>query len=252
MSASLTRSTWFGVLAAVVFAAAASARADTLPIYLKGHADVGLVYEGGLVLHYHIHNGGEDELGRPLEGEFQPNELYTRVPDAAKLVRPAASTWDFLGVPSGSPVWVLPQNDAEVMPFLGFGSEDLVKSDWIGGVSYKLVGVQGPGQVALWTTSWSGSPTAAWQSSDGLNATDSYSMSIPSHGHANWGFTAEGVYQLTIEASGTHLQDGHVSDTETFTFLVGNSAQVPEPGTIALLTSGGVALLVGLRRRRVG
>jgi surface-anchored protein len=78
-----------------------------------------------------------------------------------------------------------------------------------------------------------------------------YTQAALGHSHANWGFTAEGVYDVQMQISGT-LADGTTyvsSDVETFTFLVGSST-VPEPGAIALLASGVVGVLLSSRLRR--
>lgn len=244
---------WFSFVAAMAaLCAVANTPSQVIarPIYLTGHSDVGVEYEDSkLILHYHIHNGAKDEQGNPLEGEFQPNELYTRVPDASMVIRPAGSAWDFLGVTAGSPVWILPATQEPGMPFLGFGTEHLDDEQWSGNIPYKLIGLDGPGAFSMWTTDMFGTPAVYWQSSNGIDASDTYSLGIPVHSHANWGFTAEGVYKVTIEASGTHVDDGPMSNTEVFTFLVGNST-VPEPGTIALLASGAGAALFGVWRRR--
>jgi surface-anchored protein len=262
MSIILKRMSGFTFVAAIAaaFLTATVERANATPVYASGHCDLCADYdpsEGTMELHYHFHaiGPGYDEDGNTLVGEIDPSELYTRVSDATKTTVP--SGYGFLGASVGSDVWILSQNPTTGVPFLGFGTEELDSDDWSTGITYTLLGVSGPGECSMWMSGSFGNPIVYWATSNGIvdgdgNYTDTYTQAALGHSHANWGFTAEGVYEVQMQISGI-LADGTTkvsSDVETFTFLVGSNTAVPEPGTVALLSSGAVGVLLGLWRRR--
>lgn len=237
------------------FALVSPTSAGTTWIYAGGHCDLCADYEdGGLSLHYHFHATGPGyaENGKPLVGEYDPAVLYTRVPDITKTTVPTGSDYGFLGAPAGSDAWILSQNPVAGVPYLGFGTEELDPDDWSSTITYRLVGADGPGEVSMWMSNPFGSPAVYWATSDGVSDSDVYSQAALGHSHANWGFTAEGVYRVQMQVSGV-LADGKTtvsSNVETFTFLVGNNTVVPEPGTSTLLALGlgTIGLMVWKRR----
>ncbi len=241
------------IAAALLLATAATSRAESRPIYAEGHCDLCACYEGGeLHLHYHFHGtgAGADENGNPLVGEYGASELYTRVSDATKFTMSADARFSFLGAEAGDDVWALSQSGAAGQPYLGFGTEELDDEQWPTGVVYALKSVNGPGEFSMWTTDKLGAPTVYWATSDGITASDVYAMSALGHSHVNWGFTAEGVYEVEMQLSGTPAGGSKLySEVETFTFLVGSST-VPEPSAIAMLLSAGAIAAFGLWRRR--
>jgi len=214
---------------------AAPASAGVIPVYADGHCDLGADYHAGeqeLHLHYLFHTGspGHDEDGNPLEGKYDPSELHTRVSDETKTTVSSDAAYAFLGAPAGSDVWILPQGNMPGQPYLGFGTEKLDWDDWSTPISYTLISVDGPGEFSMWMSQPFGAPLVHWATSDGLvddygEYTDVYEQPALAHSHANWGFTAEGVYHVQMQISGT-LADGTTlvsSDVGTFTFLVGSS-----------------------------
>jgi len=241
---------------ALVFAATAPVCADGIPVYASGHSDLCADYistEGIFELHYHFHEGeyGLDEDGNHLEGEYEPSELYTRVSDATKNTV-SANLAGFVGAPVGADLWWLPQTSQTGVPFVGMGTEELTLSDWSGNINYTLKGVSGPGQFSMWAVDGKGVLTTYWATSDGIGPSDVYGQLADVHAHTNFGFTAEGVYTIQMQVSGT-LDGGTTvsSEIETFTFLVGSSTTVPEPGEFALLAAAcGMAGLAAWRKRR--
>ncbi len=246
-----------------------SARAGM--IYSRGHGDIGVLFEDGeLELHYHFDASSMQEAsGGGLEPivppgtvdpeafEFSPDGIFVRVPDPP-ISRPAGAQWDFLGTPAGGDVWFLPQSSSPVKPFLGIASEDLDPADWVGGITWALTAATMPlgGEFALWQTDFFGNPIRFWDTRDGSFLNDAFGTGVGGHDHYNYGFTAPGVYELQLTATGTHTSFGTVSDTETFTFLVGNATvvptAVPEPSSLALLGLAGAGAVGGrlVRRRK--
>ena len=212
-------------------------------VWTSGHGDIGVGYEGGeLHGHWHIEGGVVDGTPRPDE-EFEPDALWLVVPDVpqTQAIRNANSAWDPIGVGAGQPFWRLSSSSQSGVPYMGWATEELEVSEWTGDISFTLTGLVGPGDISVYYFP-DGDLTFLWASSDGLG--DSFGIEPGFHEHFNVAFTAPGIYEVEITFSGTHVTDGVVSSTETFTFQV-----VPEP-TSALLVAAGAAGLAVLRRRR--
>jgi surface-anchored protein len=213
-------------------------------VYTSGHGDMGIGYDGGLELHYHLHSGAVvDGVALGADGEYAPDELIVTVGNITEA-RPAGAGYSFIGVAAGTQVWSLPQTENILLPFLGLGSEELDSGDFIGGLTLKLTGVSGPGNFSLWDDN-GGSPISVFATSDGVDGLDSIVLTPGDHAHYNWTFTQWGLYELTFEVSGTHALDGLSSDTATYSFYV-----VPEPSR-AMLLVGSLVGLIFRRNRRV-
>lgn len=216
--------------------------------YSGGHGDVGLAFEGGeLELHYHFGEGAILDGSELLtDAEFAPSEAYVRVPDSARQTVGAAVS--FLGVGAGDDIWRLPAQNpgTNAIPYLGLAADELSVVDF-STASYRLTGFSGPGNFALWNSDGVGGTTVFMQSLDGIDGTDVYDLTVGGHDHANWGFTAEGVYDITITAFADG-DAGSFSDVGTFRFVVGSATAVPEPG--AFLALGVLASGVVVARRR--
>lgn len=237
-------------------ALATTARAD---LWTAGHGDLGIGYlpppDAELEPHWHLEGGIVDGVPQN-DVEFEADELRVQVPLSTydyvttQGGRPVGSAWDPIGVSAGVSYWFLPQAhggpggaDALGSPFVGIGAEELDAIDWTGGLSLTLTGMSGPGQFSLWQDGIS--PTFFMSTADGISALDSYLVTPGSHAHVNWGFTVPGTYELTFEATGNHVTDGPVSGgPTTYTFEV-----VPEPGSVALFSLGGLLLMMARRRR---
>lgn len=209
--------------AALLALGLAPAGASTPSLLRKGHADLGVHYESG-EFEGHVHDEERDI-------EYEPEEVTIFVRNSAKATVPSNPAFSFLGAP-GSTVWILPQTEDPTLPFLGYSTEELTASDWVGGkITWSLVDVDGPGEFALYTTDSFGNPTLIFDSDD--PAPNTQNLSIPGHKHANWAFDAPGHYEVTVEYAGTHVVDGAVSTEVTYSFHVKErptwSAQVGVP-----------------------
>ncbi len=239
---------------AAVLLASTTTRADVITEYSAGHADIGVAIEDGN-LHLHYHFGGDAILNpASSEDEFDPADIYIRISDAGIATLPTAGPYAgqyaaMLGVAAGSDVWIAPQVNNPLLPFLGFATEELPPG--FGDVAFKLLSVTGPGQFALWTVGTFGNPTELWSTALGMVG-DSYAVTLatPQHAHYNWGFTEAGLYQLTIAAQS--VNDPSLYDEGVFTFAVGSDTlgpqAVPEPSS--MLLCGLTAVGFGFQRQR--
>ncbi|MBL9138823.1 MAG: choice-of-anchor M domain-containing protein [Verrucomicrobiales bacterium] len=206
----------------------------------EGHADIGIAYEGG-AFDLHVH---QEE---PAPGaEYAPNEAILRVGASAQLaggVPNTASATAFFG-PPGSLLWALPKTEQPDLLFLGFGTEELSAEEWNGPIGLTLKGVTGPGNFFVWDTGVFGDLQPKMSSRDGVSSADRLDLIAGSHGHYFLGFSQPGLYQVSFEASGTHVSDGPlVSETAHYTFEV-----VPEPSMFHLLGLGAIVLLLRPRQ----
>lgn len=220
-------------------------------LWTSGHGDLGIEFDevlNELEPHWHLEGGIVN--GVPQDDvEFEADELTVVVPKSTFDYRvslggrPAGTEWDPLGVAAGEGFWFLPSIDggpggaaALGAPFVGIGSEALDPLDWTGSIELALQSVSGPGDFALWQVQF-GTPLFFMSSFDGIDGSDVYEIGVGGHDHANWGFTAPGLYEITFVASGTHVTEGLIeSDPTTFSFNV-----IPEPSSIGLLLFGAVA-----------
>lgn len=241
-------------------------KADFVGTLIGGHIDIGVADEGGLLPH--IHNHGEEELRiydptsidgyRILTGEeFEPNQLWFGVSDAAKTQRPAGdSIWGFLGVGEGDDIWVLPATgEIPGSPYIGFSSEEL-QGGW-SNVNVTIQSIVGKGGVGASTFSvflMDDTQLNVISSASSTGTTDPLkTFTIPAGGHQHWfmAFTGEGVFDVELKFSANDPLNNPSASTAKFTFAVGNAnfASVPEPTSIALLACCGTVLF-GARKWR--
>lgn len=219
----------------------------TQMLWTSGHGDIGVGYEdegGGFTLHphWHIEGGTVDGTPRPDE-EFEADALWLVVPDSpsTQAVRNSGANWAPIGVAAGETYWRLSTTSQSGVPYLGWATEELDPADWVGDITFTLAGLTAPGDISVYYFP-DGDLTFLWASSDGLG--DSFGLEAGVHEHYNVAFSAPGLYEVEITVSGTHVTDGLVSTTETFSFQV-----VPEPSS-AILLAAGLGVLAIRRRRK--
>lgn len=182
-------------------------------------------------------------------------------PATQQVVPSPAGTFARFG-PSGTPLWVLPQNNVTGTPFLGIRTtmaaglfQARVGNNYSpssqGSVSLRLVSVEGPGpdaggKFATWKTESFGSAVFSFDSTDGVGAADEIpTIPVSSHTHYNWAFTKPGLYRVTFEAKGK-LMPAHggvlTSARQTFLFSVPFSSRVSSGARLSLAAADGEAL----------
>lgn len=145
-----------------------------------------------------------------------PSEVVLHVVPAARNTVPNDPAYGFLGSP-GAPVWLIPQTQIPGIVWAGWNTESLSQKDISGDVGVRVSAVDGPGRVAVFLTGLT--PTVLVDSADGLP--DTITVPLGTHAHANWAFSAEGTYRVTVDVTAT-LADGRtVADSDVFTIAVG-------------------------------
>lgn len=221
-----------------------TAQASGQVIYSAGHIDIGIAYEAGS-WEPHVHDEENDI-------EYEPDALFLYGDDTNsanfKLTAPGAGDFNFLG-DAGDDIFIFPQVEDTSLPFIGIAAEEINAADFATSeITLELSGFSGPGDFFLYQTDAFGLPTLLFDTTDGLN--DVLTLNIGSHAHYNFAFTAEGLYSVTLTASGI-LNDGlnTLSSSAPTTFFFGVNA-VPEPSAFALIAGCMTLGFVATRRRR--
>ena len=199
----------------------------------SGHWDISAhAHDGLLELSLHNHDAALEE---PLQGSTISYNFGTN-----------AKTEVIIGANNLGMLWVSPANEVEAdekgMPFIGFSAEELL-APFTGPVTFTMTGFSytgsGTGNVYLFE-----GEDLFWDSTAGPGNYGSFSFNTGQHGHGEFGFSDEGLYEITLVASGN---DGAPVGGEpaTYTFNV-----VPEPSTYALLGLGAGALALLRWRKR--
>jgi surface-anchored protein len=223
-------------------------------VYISGHADIGVeLHEGELELHVHaegdlgLYGGGV--LGA---GEYGSRDLVIGVPGPS-VARPVGSQWDFVGNAAGAPIWFLPQSEDVEKPFLGVGSEDLAPLEWSTDLTWQFDSIStvagADAHFSLWRFSTLGELIAVASSSSPINGNE-FDLPVGGHEHFNFGFTAEGIYDVVFSVAGTHNTLGTISDTATFRFATGRFIPIAVPEPSGLLVLGLVGGLGAMARRQ--
>lgn len=190
----------------------------------RGHVDAlaPRLVDGGLRVH--VKDGsvvGTVTWREPADVEF-------KVTDAARVALPDAPALSFLGA-AGGQIHLLPQQEQPGILWIGWSTEELKPADITGPVTWTLTSVTGPGPFGLFTTGSFGAHSVIFNSTDGLP--DTHSVALGTHAHANWAFGKPGRYKLDFAVSATKTDGSTVQDTESYTFLVGNTTTTSTPDT---------------------
>ncbi|USQ85579.1 TIGR03773 family transporter-associated surface protein [Streptomyces phaeoluteigriseus] len=186
----------------------------------EGHVDFAARVVGDK-LQMHIKDGTVS--GRTTWRE--PSSVVLHVKPAARNTLPDSDDFAFLGK-GGDPVWLLDQVQQEGLLWPGWSTDNIKAGAAEGGVDFSLTEVDGPGTYALYTYDAMSGANVLFNSKDGMP--DSFDVAQNTHAHGGWAFTEEGTYRLTFKMSGTLANGTKVSDTETVTFVVGDT----DPGTV--------------------
>jgi len=155
---------------------------------------------------------GDDSSGAKVYREPASTVLWLK--PSSRVTLPG--NFGQVGAP-GQAVWQVPQSQNAGLIWLGWNTESLNAGNTRGAVRWSITGIEGPGTVKVYVSGAFGGVQQMVFDNGG-----SYDIPQGVHAHANWAFTAEGVYRITSTQSAP-LVDGSVStDTETITVVVGD------------------------------
>jgi surface-anchored protein len=187
-----------------------------------GHVDIGPRYvdDRWTLL---IHDGTQ---ARPVWRN--PDETVLRVSDAALQTVPDDPAYAFLGVDAGKRVYVVPQVQNPDVVWLGWNTQDpMVMRSIDRGVTLTLLGVRGPGTLTTYLQSGNfAAPQPLWHSAE--PKAQPFWVEVNTHTHANWVFTAPGVYLIAVRASADLVGGETVTATRTLRFAVGDATSADE------------------------
>jgi surface-anchored protein len=137
------------------------------------------------------------------DGDGRTNYAATNV---VLVVRESAKTeippgFEVFGQP-GSPIWILPSSQNPQLLYLGLSGEGLPSGTFAEPPVIHLRSVQAPNAFFLWQFGPGGELNLRMDSRNGIGPDDAIPVLVGSHSHFNWGFTSNGVYEVTFQVEG--------------------------------------------------
>lgn len=187
--------------------------------YSSGHADYRPTWNSGS-LGFTLH-------GAPGLAENVPvDEVITYANATAIVTRPAAATYDFLGVPAGSPLHIINSSGSvATVPYLGFSGESVPNGTFArylntdprinatnAYMKVQMVDMRSStgGDLSIYSIS-GGNPRVWMATSDGISSTDAFFLRPGSHSHYNVAFSKPGVYEVDVFVSGYRDTNGNTT-----------------------------------------
>ncbi|GGP66069.1 TIGR03773 family transporter-associated surface protein [Saccharothrix coeruleofusca] len=240
MTTSTRRRTALGALAAAALAALSSTPVvtaalaqDATPVVDRGHVDLlaPAVVDGALKIRY------KDGSTEPPT-IHDPEHVVTHVKPESVIQVPDIPEYAFLG-PVGSDLWLIPEIQNPDVVWAGWNTESLTADrvapdsvrwtlDAIGG---DAPGSAAPGKLTVFQTGPVGEPLPRVFDTSGP-LPQSTPLVPGTHAHANWTFSAQGVYRLTFTVEATTPDGTPLRDTTTYAIAVGAvDPSTVRPGT---------------------
>lgn len=181
-----------------------------------GHADLGPLYVDGQLQLMVRDDSNVPPVWRHLE------DVVFDVSDAAQQTLPEGSDFDFTGAKGGDSVWVVPQNEVQGVPWLGWNTQSPKVVDTTDrGVNLEFGGHEGDGDFSVFLQAGGFSqPQQLWNSR--LPGNQPMWVELNTHTHANWVFTKPGVHLVGVRVV-VKDKDGveHVNE-QVLRFAVGD------------------------------
>ena len=157
-----------------------------------------------------------------------PDRTVLRVSDAALMAAPTGSDYAFMGAQAGEQYYVVPQTQNPDVVWLGWNTQDPgVVSAIDRGATMRIGSVAGPGRTWMFLQDGTfGKPRLLVDGQSG-QAQDVW-VDASTHVHANWVFTAPGVYTAALTFSARTTDGRQVSAATTLRFAVGSQTSADE------------------------
>jgi surface-anchored protein len=162
------------------------------------------------------------------ESEIELGDGVLTALEAAETLVPEDEMFEFMH-PEGRPIWILPQEENSELLFLGAAGDEIASGVFQDDqVALSLVNARGPGEVFFYKVDEFGIPTVFFNSRDGISESDLFPVPVGGHTHNNWGFTAPGIYELDVQASGVLAENGSVSSSSVATLTFEVFGELPD------------------------
>ena len=157
-----------------------------------------------------------------------PDRTVLRVSDAALMAAPTGSDYAFMGAQAGEQYYVVPQTQNPDVVWLGWNTQDPgVVSAIDRGATMRIGSVSGPGRTWMFLQDGTfGRPRLLVDGQSG-QAQDVW-VDASTHVHANWVFTAPGVYTAALTFSARTTDGQQLSASTTLRFAVGSQTSADE------------------------
>lgn len=188
-----------------------------------GHVDIGPYGELGK---FQL-AGRDDTQAPPVWRTLE--DLVIHIPDeGGKLEVPDDPMYEFLGVDPGEEVWLIPQVEEQGVPWLGWNTQYPGFADASdSGIALTFHGMDGPGEFSLYLQDGAfGDPDMYWQSTK--EGAQTISVDPLTHTHANWVFTAPGIYLLDIGITSEGTDGKPIEDRQNLRVAVGSEIDPQE------------------------
>lgn len=186
-----------------------------------GHADLGLRYSASATPRLSLTVNSAD-TGQ----SYTSNQVVLVATEATRFELPPGTPFG----EAGEPLWILPQSQFPGMLYLGLSAATIPAGTFSGPLTLALKRVEMPGQTNLittgrfyaWQTAGFGQFDVFMDSANGITAADAIPLTPPGHAHYNWGFSAAGLWHVTLQAGGrvTGESTNSFSDETTLAFHV--------------------------------
>lgn len=187
-----------------------------------GHVDVGPRLVDGQWRVMARDDSGSEPVWR------DPDELVLRVRDTALMDAPTDEAYSFMGASAGERWYVIPQTQNQDVVWLGWNTQDPGVVDVVDrGATMSVGAVQGPGKSWLFLQNGTfGQPLLLVDGQK--DAPQDVWVDANTHVHANWVFTAPGVYTARLTFSADTKDGRHETATTTLRFAVGDATSTDE------------------------
>ena len=157
-----------------------------------------------------------------------PDRTVLRVSDAALMAAPTGSDYAFMGAQAGEQYYVVPQTQNPDVVWLGWNTQDPGGVSAIDrGATMSIGSVAGPGRTWMFLQDGTfGKPRLLVDGQSG-QAQDVW-VDASTHVHANWVFTAPGVYTAALTFSARTTDGQQLSASTTLRFAVGSQTSADE------------------------